>query len=60
MLVASNVRVRRSASSALGLAHGPTAMFAAWVLLGIGMASGLYEAAFAALVRLLRPRLAQR
>jgi len=36
----------------LGLAPGPTAMFAAWVLLGIGMASGLYEAAFAALVRL--------
>ncbi len=27
-------------------------MFAAWVLLGIGMACGLYEAAFAALVRL--------
>ena len=36
----------------LGLAPGPTAMFAAWVLLGIGMACGLYEAAFAALVRL--------
>ena len=36
----------------LGLAQGPAAMFAAWVLLGIGMACGLYEAAFAALVRL--------
>jgi len=27
-------------------------MFAAWVLIGVGMATGLYEAAFAALVRL--------
>ena len=36
----------------LGLANGPTAMFVAWVLLGVGMACGLYEAAFAALVRL--------
>lgn len=38
--------------SALGMAQGPTSLFAAWVLLGIGMGSGLYEAAFAALVRL--------
>ena len=36
----------------LGLASGPTSLFAAWVILGIGMGSGLYEAAFAALVRL--------
>jgi predicted MFS family arabinose efflux permease len=36
----------------LGLATGPTSLFAAWVIIGIGMGSGLYEAAFAALVRL--------
>lgn len=36
----------------LGLARGPIGLFAAWVVLGIGMGSGLYEAAFAALVRL--------
>lgn len=36
----------------LGLAQGPVGLFAAWLVLGIGMGSGLYEAAFAALVRL--------
>jgi MFS family permease len=36
----------------LGLAQGPVGLFAAWVVLGVGMGSGLYEAAFAALVRL--------
>jgi MFS family permease len=38
--------------TALGLANGPVGMFAGWLLLGVGMGSGLYEAAFAALVRL--------
>ncbi len=38
--------------TALGLAQGPLMMFAAWALLGLAMGSGLYEAAFAALVRL--------
>ncbi len=37
---------------ALGLAQSPLAFFAAWVVLGVGMGSGLYEAAFATLVRL--------
>jgi MFS family permease len=37
---------------ALGLAQGPVSMFAAWALIGLAMGSGLYEAAFAALVRL--------
>ena len=37
---------------ALALAHGPWGLFLAWAVLGIGMGSGLYEAAFAALVRL--------
>ncbi|MGZ5181514.1 MAG: MFS transporter [Ramlibacter sp.] len=36
----------------LGLAHGVVALFAAWLVLGVGMGSGLYEGAFAALVRL--------
>jgi MFS family permease len=37
---------------ALGAAQGPWSLFIAWAILGIGMGSGLYEAAFAALVRL--------
>jgi predicted MFS family arabinose efflux permease len=36
----------------LGLARDAAWLFAAWAVLGIGMASGLYEAAFAALVRI--------
>jgi MFS family permease len=38
--------------AALGLATDSIGMFAAWLILGVGMGSGLYEAAFAALVRL--------
>jgi len=36
----------------LGSARGPAGLFSAWAVLGIGMGSGLYEAAFASLVRL--------
>jgi MFS family permease len=36
----------------LGCAHGPVLLFGAWCVLGAGMALGLYDAAFAALVRL--------
>lgn len=36
----------------LGLAREVVGLFAAWLVLGIGMGSGLYEAAFATLVRL--------
>ncbi|MFZ5549074.1 MAG: MFS transporter [Pseudomonadota bacterium] len=36
----------------LGLSQGPLGLFAAWVVIGVGMGSGLYESAFAALVRL--------
>ncbi|HSC79438.1 MAG TPA: MFS transporter [Chitinolyticbacter sp.] len=36
----------------LGMSQGPTGLFAAWIVLGIGMGSGLYESAFASLVRL--------
>jgi MFS family permease len=38
--------------AALGLAQDVVGLFAAWIVLGIGMGSGLYEAAFASLVRL--------
>ena len=36
----------------LGTAQGPLMLFVAWVLIGVAMGSGLYEAAFATLVRL--------
>ncbi|HEY4067029.1 MAG TPA: MFS transporter, partial [Burkholderiaceae bacterium] len=36
----------------LALARGPVVLFAAWALLGAAMGAGLYEGAFAALVRL--------
>ncbi|WP_205182402.1 MFS transporter (plasmid) [Cupriavidus sp. H19C3] len=36
--------------AALGMAQGVVGMFVAWVIIGIGMGSGLYEAAFATLV----------
>ena len=38
--------------AALANAHGRTGLFGAWIILGVGMGSGLYEAAFSALVRL--------
>ncbi len=40
------------ALGALAFAQGPVGLFVAWVLIGVGMGSGLYEAAFASLVRL--------
>ena len=39
---------------ALGLSHDAWALFAAWAIIGIGMGSGLYDAAFATIVRLYR------
>ena len=36
----------------LGLAQGPVSLIAAWVVMGLAMGCGLYDAAFAALVRL--------
>ncbi|MEO6017641.1 MAG: MFS transporter [Polaromonas sp.] len=38
--------------AALAFAQGPVGLFAGWIILGIAMAAGLYEAAFAALVHL--------
>jgi len=39
----------------LGTAQGPATLLAAWVVLGLAMGGGLYDAAFAALVRLFGP-----
>jgi predicted MFS family arabinose efflux permease len=51
VLMATSV-VFAAGLAALAAAQGAVGLFAAWVVLGIGMGSGLYEAAFAALVRL--------
>jgi MFS family permease len=49
MLAASNL-VLAAGLVALGLAGNAAFLFAAWLVLGVGMAMGLYDAAFAALV----------
>ncbi len=51
VLMASNA-VFAAGLLLLALAQGPAGLFLAWLLLGAGMSGGLYEAAFAALVRL--------
>lgn len=51
VLIATNL-VFAAGLVMLGLARGPVGLFAGWIVLGIGMGSGLYEAAFATLVRL--------
>lgn len=51
LLMATNV-VFAAALALLGSAEGLWTLIAAWVLLGLAMGAGLYEAAFAALVRL--------
>lgn len=51
VLMATSV-VFAAGLAALAAAQGPVSLLLAWLLLGIGMGSGLYEAAFAALVRL--------
>ena len=38
--------------AALSMVQGPVGLFAAWLVLGVGMGTGLYDAAFATLVRL--------
>jgi predicted MFS family arabinose efflux permease len=53
VLVASNLMFA-AGLLLLAAAQGPVALFAAWSLLGLAMAGGLYDAAFAALVRLYR------
>lgn len=51
VLVGTNL-VFAAGLALLAVADGAAGLFAAWVIIGIGMGSGLYEAAFAALVRL--------
>jgi MFS family permease len=51
VLMATNV-VFAAGLSLLGAANGVAALFVAFAVLGVGMGSGLYEAAFGALVRL--------
>ena len=51
VLVATNA-VFALGLAALAMANGVATLFVAWTILGAGMACGLYEGAFAALVRL--------
>ncbi len=51
VLMATNL-IFAAGLALLGLAQGPLSLCAAWALIGLAMGSGLYEAAFAALVRL--------
>lgn len=51
VLMATNV-VFAIGLAALGMAQGIVSLFIAWAIIGAAMGSGLYEAAFAALVRL--------
>jgi predicted MFS family arabinose efflux permease len=51
VLMASNLAFALGLT-ALGLAQGQWTLFVAWVLIGAAMGGGLYEAAFATLVRL--------
>jgi predicted MFS family arabinose efflux permease len=51
LLVGTNV-LFAAGLAGLALAQGPWTLFAAWAVIGIAMGAGLYEAAFATLVRL--------
>lgn len=51
-VLAANSLVFAAGLAALAFAQGPVGLFAAWAILGVAMAAGLYEAAFAALVYL--------
>lgn len=51
VLVASNLLLA-SGLIILGMANGVAMLIAAWAVLGVGMAAGLYEPAFATLTRL--------
>jgi MFS family permease len=51
-VLAANSFVFAAGLAGLAMAQGPVGMMLAWAVLGIAMAAGLYEAAFAALVHL--------
>lgn len=51
VLMATNV-VFAAGLAAMAAAQGPVSLLIAWLVVGVGMGSGLYEAAFSTLVRL--------
>lgn len=51
-VLVANSFVFAAGLAGLAFAQGPVGMFVAWAILGVAMAAGLYEAAFAALVHL--------
>ena len=51
-VLAANSLIFAAGLAMLALAQGPVGLFAGWVIMGVAMAAGLYEAAFAALVHL--------
>ncbi|MCU0813686.1 MAG: MFS transporter [Burkholderiaceae bacterium] len=51
VLMATNV-VFAAGLAAMAAAQGPLSLLLAWLVVGVGMGSGLYEAAFSTLVRL--------
>lgn len=51
-VLAANSLIFAAGLVVLAMAQGPMDLFAGWVILGVAMAAGLYEAAFAALVHL--------
>ena len=51
-VLAANSFVFAAGLAGLAMAQGPVGMMLAWAVLGVAMAAGLYEAAFAALVHL--------
>lgn len=51
-VLAANSFVFAAGLAGLAFSQGPVGMFVAWAILGVAMAAGLYEAAFATLVHL--------
>ena len=51
-VLASTSFIFAAGLSALSAAQGPVSLFAAWMLIGVAMSAGFYEAAFSTLVRL--------
>lgn len=51
-VLAANSFIFAAGLAGLGMAQGPVGLMIAWAVLGVAMAAGLYEAAFAALVHL--------
>lgn len=51
-VLAANSLIFATGLVMLALAQGPGGLFTGWVIMGVAMAAGLYEAAFAALVHL--------